>query len=84
MSWSTANWGGILGLCCGISALSFVELFYHVSLRLWNSAARKLKTPLHIDMKHDQTKEGTVLEMNIIPLQNVDKYQPENENTITQ
>ncbi|XP_054725313.1 pickpocket protein 28 [Anastrepha obliqua] len=35
-----ANCGGIFGLFMGFSMLSLVELFYHISLRLWNNLHR--------------------------------------------
>ncbi|XP_014277462.1 pickpocket protein 28 isoform X2 [Halyomorpha halys] len=32
-----ANCGGLLGLFCGVSILSFVELLYYATLRLWGN-----------------------------------------------
>ncbi|OXA51594.1 Pickpocket protein 28 [Folsomia candida] len=36
-----ANFGGIMGLMCGFSGLSFIELIYFFSLRVWFRQRRK-------------------------------------------
>ncbi|XP_061393667.1 pickpocket protein 28-like [Musca vetustissima] len=37
-----ANCGGILGLFMGVSILSVIEIFYHLTLRLWANLKRKI------------------------------------------
>lgn len=36
-----ANVGGLLGLFSGISFLSFLEIFYFATLRLWGNVQKK-------------------------------------------
>ncbi|XP_073985653.1 pickpocket 26 isoform X2 [Rhodnius prolixus] len=39
-----ANCGGLLGLFCGVSLLSLVEIIYYVTLRLWGNMKATKKT----------------------------------------
>lgn len=40
----SANCGGLLGLFCGVSLLSLVEIIYYVTLRLWGNMKATKKT----------------------------------------
>lgn len=73
----TASFGGIFGLCLGGSLISFIEIFYYFSLKLYANYYGMVETTVPEDEKQNQKlNEVNIFKISSFPTDNTLKIHP--------